>query len=97
MTGRTQRCHFHLSHAGHLSVRPFEEFRDPETGRTRVRRVEIDSEDYRVARQYMLRLEKSDLEDPEMLAALSREAKMEPAEFKARFAWALNGYDKSSA
>ncbi len=86
-----------LSHAGHLSVRPFEEFRDPETGRTRVRRVEIDSEDYRVARQYMLRLEKSDLEDPEMLAALSREAKMEPAEFKARFAWALNGYDKSSA
>jgi len=84
-----------LSRAGHLSVHPFEEFRDPDTGRTRVRLVEIDSEDYRVARQYMLRLEAQDLEDPEMLAALAHEAKMEPEEFRAHFASALNGYKKS--
>jgi 6-phosphofructokinase 1 len=84
-----------LSRAGHLSVRPFEEFRDPETGRTSVRLVEIDSEDYKVARQYMLRLEHEDFEDPEMLSLLAREAKMEPDEFRARFADALNGYKRS--
>ncbi len=85
-----------LSHSGHLSVRPFEEFRDPDTGRTAVRLVEIDSEDYRVARQYMLRLEARDLEDPEMLERLAREAKMEPAEFVERFSGAVNGYSNGS-
>ncbi len=85
-----------LSHSGHLSVRPFEEFRDPETGRTAVRLVEIDSEDYRVARQYMLRLETRDLEDPEMLERLAREAKMEKGEFVERFAGAVNGYSNGS-
>jgi 6-phosphofructokinase 1 len=83
-----------LSHSGHLSVRPFEEFRDPETGRTAVRLVEIDSEDYRVARQYMLRLERRDLEDPEMLEKLASEAKMSPDEFTAHFSDALNGYSE---
>jgi 6-phosphofructokinase 1 len=81
-----------VSHGGHLSVRPFEEFRDLDSGRTRVRLVDIDSENYRVARQYMLRLESRDLEDPQMLAALAREAKLEPAEFRARYGGALNGY-----
>ncbi|MEJ2483969.1 MAG: hypothetical protein P8049_12875, partial [Gemmatimonadota bacterium] len=76
----------------HLSVRPVEEFRDPETGRTAVRLVEIDSEDYRVARQYMLRLERRDLEDPVMLTKLAREAKMEPEEFVERFSGSVNGY-----
>ena len=61
-----------------------------------MRLVEIDSEDYRVARQYMLRLEAQDLEDPEMLSLLAREAKMEPDEFRERFAGALNGYTKST-
>ncbi len=84
-----------LSHAGHLSIHPFEEFRDPETGRTAVRLVEIDSEDYRVARQYMLRLERRDLDDPEMLARLAAEAKMSPEEFRETFAPSLNGYESS--
>jgi 6-phosphofructokinase 1 len=85
-----------LSHSGHLSVRPFEEFRDPETGRTAVRLVEIDSEDYRVARQYMLRLERRDLEDPVMLTKLAREAKMESEEFVERFSGSVNGYSNGS-
>ncbi len=85
-----------LSRAGHLSVRPFEEFRDPETGRTRVRLVEVDSEHYRVARQYMIRLERRDLQDPVMLAALADAAAMSPDAFRARFEPALNGYDRKS-
>ena len=36
---------------------PFEELLDPETGRTRVRLVDTEAEHYRVARDYMIRLE----------------------------------------
>ncbi len=74
-----------LGRAGHLRVLPFHAFRDPDTGRTKVRRVDIQSEGYRVARDYMLRLEESDLEDPETLAALAQASGIPEADFKARF------------
>ncbi|MDT8435594.1 MAG: diphosphate--fructose-6-phosphate 1-phosphotransferase [Gemmatimonadota bacterium] len=80
-----------LTRAGHLSVRPFEEFRDPETGRTRVRLVDVDSEHFRVARQYMIRLERRDLDDPVMRATIAEAAGMDPEAFRARFEEALTG------
>ena len=69
-----------------LRVVPFEELRDPETGRTRVRLVDIRSEHYKVAREYMIRLEQHDLEDPEMRAKLAKAARMTPDAFSERFA-----------
>jgi len=74
--------------SGRIRVLPFDELRDPETGRTKIRLVDIHSEHYRVAREYMIRLERSDLENPEMLAKLASAAKMPPEQFKARFAQA---------
>ncbi len=74
---------------GRLEILPFDELRDPATGRTKVRLVDIHSEHYRVAREYMIRLEKEDLEDPEMLAKLASAAKMTPEEFKSKFAHAV--------
>ena len=71
---------------GHIKVLPFEELRDPFTQRTRVRRVDIHSESYRVARDYMIRLEKEDLADPDMKLRLATAAKMKPDEFERRFA-----------
>ena len=53
----------------------FGEMIDPETNRTRVRKVDIDSDSYRVARAYMIRLETADLEDPVMLAKLAAAAR----------------------
>lgn len=82
-----------LSRAGHLSVRPFDEFRDPESGRTRVRLVDVESETYRVARQYMIRLERRDLDDPVMLATLADVSGMTPEAFRGRFEPALNGFE----
>jgi 6-phosphofructokinase 1 len=76
---------------GHLRVVPFDELRDPATGRTRVRSVDCDSEHYAVARQYMIRLERRDLEDPEMLAKLAAAAKMSPEEFGDEYAVAARG------
>jgi 6-phosphofructokinase 1 len=74
-----------LGRGGHVRVLPFDEFRDPETGRTRVRHVDTEAEAYEVARQYMLRLEPADLADPVMLRALAETAGMEPEEFRSRF------------
>ncbi len=71
---------------GRLEILPFDELRDPVTGRTKVRMVDINSEHYRVAREYMIRLEREDLENPEMLAKLADAAKMTPEEFKKKFA-----------
>ena len=71
---------------GQVKVVPFEELRDPITQRTRVRRVDIHSESYQVARDYMIRLEKEDLADPDMKLRLATAAKMSPDEFERRFA-----------
>jgi 6-phosphofructokinase 1 len=71
---------------GRLEILPFDELRDPVTGRTKVRLVDINSEHYKVARGYMIRLEREDLENPEMLAKLAAAAKMTPEEFKKKFA-----------
>ncbi len=71
---------------GKLEILPFDELRDPVTGRTKVRMVDLNSEHYRVAREYMIRLEREDLENPEMLAKLADAAKMTPEEFKKKFA-----------
>ena len=70
---------------GRIEAVPFDQLRDPVTGRTRVRRVDIDGSGYRVARRYMIRLEKRDLADPEMCRKLAAEAGMTPEDFAQRF------------
>ena len=70
---------------GRLEIMPFAELIDPATQRTRIRRVDINSESYRVARKYMIRLEKEDLANREMKLRLAAEAKMEVAEFERQF------------
>jgi len=42
----------------------FADMLDPETGRTRVRMVDVDTEYYKIARRYMLRLRRDDFADP---------------------------------
>ena len=71
---------------GDIKVLPFDQLRDPETGRTRVRTVDVEGESYQVARKYMIRLEKSDLADNEMKRRLAEAAEMTPDEFGERFA-----------
>jgi ATP-dependent phosphofructokinase / diphosphate-dependent phosphofructokinase len=62
-----------------------EELLDPETGRVRVRLVDVTTESYQVARSYMVRLEPEDLEEPE-LSRLAAQTNLPPPEFKAAFA-----------
>ena len=70
---------------GSLAAIPLQELRDPDTGRTRVRMVDIDSAHYKTARQYMIRLERRDLEDPRTLAGLADAANMSKEEFTERY------------
>ena len=70
---------------GRLVPIPFDELRDPETGRTRVRLVDIHTESYEVARKYMIRLKREDLENPETLESLAKAANMAPEAFCAEY------------
>jgi len=70
---------------GHLVAVPFDELIDPATKRTRIRVVDLSSYTYRVARAYMIRLEKSDFQSPQMLSSLAREAKMSENDFRRRY------------
>ena len=78
-----------LGHAGFLRVLPFDDLLDPDTGRTRIRLVDTMSEYYRVAREYMLRLEREDLEDPDMVAGIAEAAGISPDEVLRRFGAAV--------
>ncbi len=68
---------------GRLQPRPFSEMMDPETGRTLVRMVDVDTEGYLVAREYMIRLESGDLAG-DRLNELAAQTGETPDAFKAR-------------
>jgi 6-phosphofructokinase 1 len=70
---------------GRLNPIPFDQIIDPRTGRTAIRTVDINSDSYLVARSYMIRLERSDFEDPDMLERLAKAAKLSVEEFRKRF------------
>lgn len=58
---------------------------DPKTGRIRMRLVDTTAQAYRVARDYMVRLEPPDFADAERLQALAAQTQLSPAEFRAAF------------
>ncbi len=70
---------------GRLRVLPFDGIQDPETGRIHTRMVDVRSEHYKVAREYMIRLSRRDLQDESALSELAGAARMEVAEFVKRF------------
>jgi ATP-dependent phosphofructokinase / diphosphate-dependent phosphofructokinase len=64
---------------------PFEDIMDAQTGRMKVRMVDIESDRYKIARTYMLRLKPEDFDDPHELARLAATAGLTPEEFRATF------------
>jgi 6-phosphofructokinase 1 len=66
---------------------PFEEMLDPETGKTAVRLVDTNSDTYKVARGYMIRLEKEDLESPSLVKKMVQAAKMSEKDFVERYGY----------
>jgi 6-phosphofructokinase 1 len=70
---------------------PFDKIMDPHTGRMRVRMVDIESDRYKIARSYMLRLKDGDFSDQVELSRLSQAANMKPAAFVERFSYLAEG------
>ena len=66
---------------------PFDTMIDPETGRTRVRSVDVTSTRYAIARSYMIRLKHEDFDDPHDLAKLAATAHLSVDEFRDRFGY----------
>lgn len=64
---------------------PFAHLLDPQTGRTRVRLVDIYSTRYAIARRYMIRLRRDDFERDEEIARFARVAHLTPEEFRRQF------------
>jgi 6-phosphofructokinase 1 len=75
---------------GNIKPVPFVELVDYASGKIKIRKVDIHTETYEVARKYMIRLEKEDFEG-DRLKNLARVARMEPEEFKTHFAYVLSG------
>lgn len=64
---------------------PFYSVMDPETGRTRVRLVDIHTETYEMALEYMIRLKKEDFKDDEYVKLLAAQTNISPEDFRKRF------------
>jgi len=71
--------------AGHFVPVPFSTMIDPETGRTKVRLVDMDSTRYAIARRYMIRLRRDDFEDPAAVDSFADLAGVNSAEFIEQF------------
>ncbi|MCR5438434.1 MAG: 6-phosphofructokinase [Selenomonas sp.] len=71
----------------------FEDIKDPATGKTMVRKVNIESIQYRIARGLMMRLERADLDDP----GLANAYRMEPKKFKERYRYLFDDKEEKAA
>jgi 6-phosphofructokinase 1 len=72
---------------GHMVPLPFGSFTDPETGRVRIRLANCESSSYRVAREYMIRLDREDLEDPDKLGPIAVAAGLTPGACRDRYGY----------
>ena len=70
---------------GHFVPVPFSEMIDGATGRTAVRLVDVGSTRYAIARRYMIRLRRDDIEDPHQVAKLAKSANLSEEEFRREF------------
>jgi ATP-dependent phosphofructokinase / diphosphate-dependent phosphofructokinase len=77
---------------GHFVPIPFPDLLDRETGRARIRLVDVRSTRYAIARRYMIRLRRDDFEDPHELAKFAATIGMSIEEFRRQFEY-LVGYE----
>jgi 6-phosphofructokinase len=70
---------------GHFVPIPFSTMLDNETGRARIRLLDISSTRYAIARRYMIRLRRDDFEDPHQLSLLATTAHLSEQDFRKEF------------
>ncbi len=70
---------------GRFTPIPFKQMVDSSTGRTKVRMVDIESQSYQIARQYMIRLTEADVNNQDALGRYAALASLSPETFRERF------------
>jgi 6-phosphofructokinase len=75
--------------AGNFVPIPFADMLDPDTGRARVRLVDIHSTRYAIARRYMIRLRRDDFEDPNECAKVAAASGMPVEQFRQAFEYLI--------
>jgi 6-phosphofructokinase len=70
---------------GRLVPISFDEMREPVSGKTRIRLVNIEREGYRVAREYMTRLEARDFADPAWVEKMALAGNLTADQFRSTF------------
>ncbi len=73
----------------------FDELVDSETGRPRIRMVDVTSESYQIARQYMTRLTAADFRNPEQVAKYAEIAGVSDEHFIRQFKYIVKDEDLS--
>lgn len=76
--------------AGQFVPIAFKHLIDPETGRARIRMVDVRSTRYAIARRYMIRLRRDDFEDPHELAKFAATASISLQEFRNRLEYLIS-------
>ena len=76
--------------AGRIIPIHFDEIIDRKTGKIKVRYYDTTTESYKVAREYMIRLEPEDLVNKEILNKLASVTNLTPEQFLKRFAYLCN-------
>jgi 6-phosphofructokinase 1 len=74
---------------GHFVPIPFAQLLDPQTGKAKVRMVDVHSTRYAIARRYMIRLRRDDFEDPHELAKFAATCGLHLQEFRDEFEYLI--------
>src|SRR5437867_1585377 len=76
--------------AGQFEAIPFSRLLDAETGRAKVRMVDIHSTRYGIARRYMIRIRRDDFDDPHELAKFAATVGLSLQEFRQQFEYLID-------
>ena len=72
---------------GKLKPMSFDELQDPETKKTKVRMVDVESEGFLVALSYMIRFKEEDLENMALMTKMQRLGGYTEQQFHGRFSY----------
>lgn len=72
---------------GNFVAVPFSSMLDPETGRAKVRLVDVSSTHYAIARRYMIRLRREDFDGDTNLVSMAKITGLTVAEFRKQFSY----------
>ncbi len=79
---------------GHVVPIPFAEMMDPETGRTEVRIVDVDSAQYYSAYKLMVRLKEENADDDLLISRMAAQTNMTPEQLMARYGYLMGAGER---